>query len=381
MNKWNKWGQIQLISDPIFLFFFQGRIMHIRPRNLLLTCALVVFAFPLTVWAEAVGFDALKYNPVKTLPLEGKTVRRLSDGDTLHPTFSPDGRYLAFTRVIDQGNTELTEAGYLNLETGKTIILLDAETSKQYAVYSSFIYRIKWISNTRIEFWVSDGDVDTSVLTYDITQNKEIAQRYVGMEEDLPTKEHEAVAIQFAAAFPDIKPHLSGMLQQGTHVPPDKWVFQKNYAKQDDHVWLIDRKNNTHRVLLELPDKGVSTFRSAIARGNAFLLVVGFQNMVSLVLVDKKGARIIDRFATENHQQVHAKQLGNESNVFFVVQTGHVRTRNPAHLYHWDKHGIRKLDTGPDFIEADVSKDGKKMALVSWQGDKRVVRVIDTTRK
>ena len=111
------------------------------------------------------------------------------------------------------------------------------------------------------------------------------------------------------------------------------------------------------------------------------LLVVGFPNTVSLVLVDKKGARIIDRFATENYQQVYAKQLGSEWNVFFVVHTDHVRTRNPAHFYRWDKHGIRKLKTGPDFIEADVSNDGKKLALVSWQGDKRVVRVIDTMRK
>jgi len=353
--------------------------MPVRHRILLLTCALVVVASPLVGWAEAAGLDALQYTPVKTSPLVGKTVRRLSDGDTLHPTFSPNGRYLAFTRVIAQDNSELTEAGYLNLETGKTTVLLDAKTSKQYAVYSSFIYRIKWTSNTRIEFWVSDGDVATTVLIYDITQNKEIAQRDVGVEEDMPTKEHEALATQFGAGFPNIKLHLSGMLQQGTHVPPDKWVFQKNYAKQDNHVWLIDRKNNTHRVLLELPDEGIFTFRYAIARGNAFLLVVGYQNTVSLVLVDKKGARIIDRFATENYQQVHAKQLGNESNVFFVVQTGHVRTRNSAHFYHWNKHGIRKLDTGPDFIEADVSKDGKKMAVVSWQGDKRVARVIDTT--
>ena len=352
--------------------------MHVRHRNLLLTCALVVVASPLAGWAEVASLDTLQYNPVKTAPLTGKTVRRLSDGDTLHPTFSPDGRYLAFTRVIAQDNTELTEAGYLNLATGKTTILLNAETSKEYAVYASFIYLIKWISNTRIEFWVSDGDVDTAVLTYDITQNKKIAQRYVGGEEDIPTKEHEAVATQFGAAFPEIKPHLSGMLQQGTHVSPDKWVFQKNYSGQDNHVWLIDRKNNTHRVLLELPDEGISTFRYAIARGNAFLLVVGYQNTVSLVLVDKKGARIIDRFATENYQQVYAKQLGSESNVFFVVHTGHVRTRNPAHFYRWNKHGIRKLKIGSDFIEADVSKDGKKVAVVSWQGDKRVVRIIET---
>jgi len=353
--------------------------MHFRYRNLSLTCVLVVVASSLAVWAGAASLDALQYNPVKTAPLTGKTARRLSDGDTLHPTFSPDGSYLAFTRVIAQDNTELTEAGYLNLATGKTTVLLNAETSKEYAVYSSFIYRIEWISNTHIEFWVSDGDVDTAVLTYDITQNKKIAQRYVGGgEEDMPTREHESLAKQFAAAFPGMESNFSFVLKQGVHVSPDKWVFQKNYAGQDNHVWLVDRKNNTHRVLLELPDEGISTFRYAIARGDAFLLVVGYQNTVSLVLVDKKGTRIIDRFATENYQQVRAKQLGSEGNIFFVVQTGHVRTRNPAHFYRWNKHGIRKLDTGPDFIEADVSKDGKKVAVVAWQGDKRVVRVIET---
>ena len=352
--------------------------MLVCHRNLLLSSVLSILAGSFAGWAEAADLDALQYVPVKTVPLAGKTIRRLSDGDTLHPAFSPDGRYLAFTRVIVKDKTELTEAGYLDLKTGKTIILLDAKTSAQYAVYASFIYRIKWLDKTHIEFWVSDGDVDTAVLTYDITRNQQIAKRYVGAEADMPSQEHEAVAKQYAAAFLEIKPYLPGMLQQGTHLPPDKWVFQKNYARQDNHVWLIDRKSNTHRVLLELPEEGHSTFRSAIARGDAFLLVVAYQDIVSLVLVNKKGARIIDRLATKNYQQVYARRFGAKTDVYFVVHTGHVRTRSPAHFYRWNKRGIQKLETDPDFIEADVSKDGKKMAIVSWQGDKRVVCVIKT---
>ena len=327
--------------------------------------------------AEAPYLAGLTYQPVKSVKFTGNTVQTLNRGDTLHPVFSPNGRYLAFTRVVVRDETEFGEAGYLDLVTGKTTILLDANSSKKYAVYSSFVYHIAWLDNSRVEFSISDGDVDSSIITFNVSHNKEVGLRHSGADDEaVPTKEYDELAVRFASSFPGLESHFPGMLQQGVHLPPNRWVFQKDYANQDNHVWMLDRSADRPQVLLKLPDRNWHfALRQVIARGKDLLLVIAHENSVSLVLLDKKGVRIIDRLPTDNHQSVTARQMGGKHDVYFTVSSGHVRTRDPAFLYRWNEGGLRKLVTRNNIIEADVSANGKHAALVSWEGERRVIEV------
>lgn len=327
--------------------------------------------------AEALSIDSLPKFPVKNVSLEVKPTQRLNEGDTLHPVFSPDGRYLAFTRVVLRGNTELAETGYLDLHSGKSVILLGADSMARFAVYKAFVYRIRWIDARRVEFSISDGDVDSTIVTFEVPTNKKIAERISGADEEAePTTESLALAKQYAGVFPEIRDYLPDMFQQAIQVAPGLLIFQKNYAKQDDHVWMVDSKANTPRVLIKLPEKGWHyALRGAITRGNNQALILARDGVVYLVLIDDKGARIVDRFEVENYQSVYVDQTGNKQNPYFTIHTDHVRTQKPAYLYQWSQAGISRLKTDMEIIQADVSRDGRLVALVSWQGDKRVVEI------
>lgn len=325
------------------------------------------------------GVEALPTVQAKTTTISGKRRWRLDEGDFLHPVFSPDGRYLAFTRVVLRGTTELAEAGYLDRRTGKRVILLGADKMSDFAVYKAFVYNIQWRDARRLEFWISDGDVDSTIVTFEIPSNKKLAQRDSGADdESMPTAEHVKLAKQFAGAFPEIRDHLPDMFQQAERVSASRWVFQKNYSQQDNHVWMVDAATGDHRVLIRLPEKNWHYgLRGAMARGDDLALVLGNGGMVYVLLVDKKGMRIVDRFAAENYQSVYTNPTGDPRNPHFVVHTEHVRTRSPARLYHWTRDGIRRLSDGTEIIEADVSRDGAVVALVSWQGEKRVIDILE----
>lgn len=351
--------------------------MPIHRYVLATSIMILLVAGVLSPRARADGPDALPYVPVETPPLAGKTIGRLHDHDTVHPTFSPNGKYLAFTRVVVEGTTEYAEAGYLDLDTGKATVLMGADSSRKFAVYGAFVYRIRWLDNRRVEYWISDGDVDSSLITYDVAHNKQVALRHIGSEEDMPGKEEQTAARQFGAAFPGLESHLAGILQQGTRLPGQRWVFQKNYAGQDNHVWIINGRDRSHRVLLRLPDKGWHyALRGAIARDSAIVLVVAHKNSVYLVQVDGSGSRAIDRMTAANYHDVWARQLGGKRGVYFTVHTGNIRDRAPAFLYRWNEHGVRRLKTTRGIIEADVSTDGSRAALVSWEGKRRVVDIV-----
>jgi hypothetical protein len=347
-------------------------------RRVLATSLVILFlAGVLSARARADGPDGLPYVPVKTSLLAGKAIGRLHDHDTVHPTFSPNGRYAAFSRVVVMGKTEYAEAGYLDLDTGKATVLMGADASREFAVYGAFIYRIQWLDNRRVEYRVSDGDVDSSLVTYDVTSNKQVALRHMSADEDVPGKEEQAAASRFGAAFPGLAPHLAGILQQGTRLPRDRWVFQKNYAGQDNHVWIIDGQDRSHRVLLRLPDAGWHfAFRGAVARGSAIVLVVAHGNSVYLVQADSSGTRVIDRTTTANDHDVWARQLGGTRDVYFTVHTGNIRDRAPAFLYRWNEQGVQRLKTTRRIVEVDVSADGGRAALVSWEGKRRVVDIL-----
>lgn len=331
------------------------------------------------VLADVPFLDSLPTATLESIPFKGKLLRRLDDGDTLHPTFSPDGRYVAFTRVVVRNKIELAETGYLDLQTGNSTILLGANETGDLAVYKAFVYGIRWTDARHVEFSISDGDVDSTIVTFEVPSNKKIAHRGLGAGEgDFAGPEHQALGKQYAAVFPEIRDHLPEMFRQGEHVSKYRWVFQKNYANQDNHVWQVDSKTNTHRVLVRLPDKGWHfALRGAIARGKDLALVLAREGSVYLVSIDGMGARLIDRVDVEKYQSVSVDRLGNEQHPYFAIHTDHVRTRKPAYLYRFEKGGIQRFKTDKQIIEADISRDGRRAALVSWQGDRRVVEIFN----
>jgi Tol biopolymer transport system component len=117
----------------------------------------------------------------------------LNHGDYVHPKFSPDGKLLAYSRVIleksrDGNNTEYTEVLIMDLTTGKIKKLLDPEASKKYAVYKAYVSDLEWKNNRECIVTVSDGDVGASILTIDSLKQKVINTEYVdgGIDSELP---------------------------------------------------------------------------------------------------------------------------------------------------------------------------------------------------
>jgi hypothetical protein len=79
-------------------------------------------------------------NPIVTI--QGK--------DLVHPTLSPDGKFLAYAEVIVENKRENTAVRILNLETKKSFLLISPKEAAKYKVYKSFVSSMEWSQIDRL---------------------------------------------------------------------------------------------------------------------------------------------------------------------------------------------------------------------------------------
>ncbi len=104
--------------------------------------------------------------------LSGRTLATITEGDFVHPSLSPNGRMLAYARVVRDKNMESTEVLLMDLASGKRWTLLSRKAARRYAVYQAFVTAIKWIGAIRVRASIADGDVGVTHLTFDTRQRR-----------------------------------------------------------------------------------------------------------------------------------------------------------------------------------------------------------------
>lgn len=332
--------------------------------------------------ALANPFSALPLQPSGEIPASGKILITLEDGDYVLPRFSPDSRYLAFARVVMQGDTELTEIQALDLKTLKVVTLLDARGSREFAVYKGFVAGFVWKDATTLKAGISDGDVNGVDLTFDVATAKLIEKKPFSPADDAPGGEETPP--EFNAAFPSIPPPvLANALANGFKVGDKKYIVQKNYWKQDNHVWWLDAGSRRMTKLLDIPDAWIYSLRGAFVSGNAFVLLVAYGPEAWLARHSGGKLELLYRFPVKNYQQtaLRVENVRGER-VLFQIDTGAEYEKRENFLFVYDASGLRKVRESAPLHDLDVDSAGKLLGLSQWKGNRRrlVVREFRDSR-
>ncbi|MBI5782805.1 MAG: hypothetical protein HZA69_03590 [Gammaproteobacteria bacterium] len=342
---------------------------------------MAVSAWPVLLLANP--FSALPLTPSGEIPASGKILLTLQDGDYVLPNFSPGSRYLAFARVVLQGATELTEIQALDLKTLEMKMLLDAKAALEFAIYKSFVAGFTWKDATTLMAGISDGDVNGVNLLFDVAAGKLIGKKPFSLANDAPGRE-EVLTPELTAAFPSIPPPvLANALANGFKVGQKKYVVQKNYWKQDNHVWYLDTERKQISKLVDIPDAWIYSLRGAFASGNAIILLVAYGPDAWLARNAGGKLELLYRFPVKNYQQTGLRVMhARGDRVLFQISTGPDYEKRENLLFAYDKSGLRKIKETAPVYDADVDSDGKLLCLSQWKGDKRrlVVRELGIFR-
>lgn len=333
--------------------------------------------------AQANPFSTLSLRPTADIPVTGKILTTLQDGDYVLPRFSPDSRYLAYSHVVLQGNTELTEIHALDLKTLEVKVLLNAKASLKFAIYKSFVTGFVWQDATTLKAGISDGDVNGIDLIFDVAVGNLVGKKPFSLTDNAHGQER-ALTPELEAAFPSIPgPVLANALANGFKVGNKKYIVQKNYWKQDNHVWYLDGEHKTMNRLVEIPEEWIYSLRGGFASGNAFILLVAFGQEAWLVRHAGDNMELLHRFAVKNYQQTNLRvELVRGDRVLFQVSTGPDYEKRENFLFIYDKSGLRKIRETTPIYDLDVDPAGTLVCLSQWNGKQRklVVRELKEFR-
>lgn len=324
-------------------------------------------------------FTTFSGPPVSETRISGAIVTTINNGDFVHPTFSPDGKVLAYSNVLAKSDFENTEVFLHHLSTNRRSILLSSRKAATYAVYKAFVSEMKWISAKRLEVEISDGDVDSIRLTFDPQRRRLLKERFTGgYEIDIRTLSpvEQKAYQQSRSLFPSFpREVLENALRNTALVIPDQGiVLQKNYAGHDDDVWLLDFQNKSVRPLINLPDNSINAFNGGVGFKSAIVLALSRGTKTYLFLYRDGKISRLGEFNSSGFGWIEVKHVSS-SKVIFLLRTHAPSDRGDNPLFVFDGTQLLRIKEYSELYDAAVDPAGRRIAYCYWTGDKRHIVV------
>jgi len=346
-------------------------------------CAVFLAASLLPALAQAGPFSTLTHIPARSVSLGGKTLLVLEDGDYVLPRFSPDSQFLAFSRVVLQGAIELTEIHALDLKSLKVKNLLNAKASLEFAIHKSFVSGFSWLNTTRLQAAVSDGDVNGVNLVFDVAVGRLVEKKSFAQSAPVSKPEKVLTPEQLAAFSSIPEPVLQNAIQSGYEITPKQFVVQKNYWKQDSHIWWLDAEHRKLTKLIELPEDWIYSLRGAFAFDSFKILLLAYGPDAWLMRSNGNRLELLHHLRVQNYQQTALRILHRRADrILFQVITGPEYEKRENRMFVYDQTGLQMVKESAPFFDVDVDRDGKHIALSQWHSQRRklVVRELSGIR-
>lgn len=322
---------------------------------------------------------------VKESSFMHSTLAEFSNGDFVNVSLSPSGKKLAYAKSIlqkDKEIQEITELSIYDLLSKKSQELLSAEDSKRYAVYKAFVYAMGWKKQNELVASISDGDVDSTVITFSTDNGKIISTEYVeaGLEPEAIDKGN-SLAKALLEIFPDWDVDvLKNYTRSALFINNRALISQRNFSKYNNNVILLDLEQKKAIPLIQMSDG----MQYAMAGGG---VLPDGRAMFSLRSKEGMGVFILDsdnsllplgfiRSSNKNFTpQIVVKHV-SDSGVYFIAMLNQTyeRGNNPMYFYS-SKLGLVRCSDFLEIYDADFSKDGGTIAAIYWNSNQRNIRI------
>ncbi len=306
----------------------------------------------------------------------------IDNGDCAHPKFSPDGRFLAYSKVVRETNgagnaVALTEVILKNLEDGGARKLLDKEAFRDYASFGAFVSGIEWLNERQVAVTISDGADTANVLTFDIATSEHIKTEFMEGEEAYLTPREQALYFRIIKLFPDFdQDFLQNSIRHSSFEITDRGVvLQKNVSGSDRDIWLLDFQSKRISKILEV--KPGEKLRGGFSFGEAIVLLIAADHRGTIYSYRDFETLALHKIRTDlPHGFLQVKQAAPHR-VVFQIQANASDKEGDNPLFEYDGWKVAKLKKFPKIQDVDISAGGGRIAFSYWEKGQRKLAVGD----
>lgn len=156
---------------------------------------------------------------------------------------------------------------------------------------------------------------------------------------------------------------------------PGRVILQKNYAGQDDDIWLLDCAAPSMTKLVDLTGEDSYALGGGLTFGPSTLFLVSRRSGSTLMRL--KAGRVDELAAIAgkaSHMRMEIKHTGPQR-VYLQVraQASYEGGDNP--LFEFDGDRLRRVVDFAELYDFDLTRDGGLAAFCAWQGDRRIVEI------
>ncbi|HLM03401.1 MAG TPA: hypothetical protein VK400_20275 [Pyrinomonadaceae bacterium] len=323
----------------------------------------------------ALSISAQPPQQPQAVRVSGKTVGLINYGDSVHPKISPDGRQIAFSTVVVRAGMELTAITVRNLDTHLTTILLTPQSSKKYAAFSAFVSKIQWLDNNRLTAFISDGDVDSTILTFNVRTRRIVNTEHSGAgdeTEDLfpisPDLKFAVEPIQIISpALPQNVVETALQFGNGAFAVEKNRgvVLQHRYAKYDDHIRFFDFQNKTEKTLLQVTKTVDKTARllGGFTVGEKIVFALGDDGFVRVFEHQANETKLLSEQKFDDMAEFEIKYQ-TPGKILFLIKPYSNTSEVRSLLWLYDAKGLKKATDVANLLDVDVG--GNRIAFCYW---------------
>ncbi len=210
---------------------------------------------------------------------DGRVIASIIGKDLVHPTLSPDGKFLAYAEVLVQKGVENTAVRILNLKTKKSILLINDKVATKYKTFKSFVSETEWLTGNRLSVTISDGDVDSTLLTFNPSTRKIISKKSLEPGESI--FQAGKLVKQIKSIFPKINIetlkngiYRHQILADGSILIPGKLFGQEN------NLWIFDVSSKSVKKILTNQDP----FAESLLSENSRLKIIHSSAQITIIM-------------------------------------------------------------------------------------------------
>jgi hypothetical protein len=320
-------------------------------------------------------FDSFNASPVEEIKVSGKVLATIKSGDYVHPTFSPDGKFLAYAKVLVRRNFENTEVLLYNLSTGRTSVLLNSQRARKYGTYKAYVSEMTWTSPRRLGVVISDGDVDSTELTFDPFTRRLLRERHESSDEIDPRRlstSYKQARQQAVTLFPEFPRNVldSTLTSSALVLPEQGIILQKNYAGHDQNVWFLDFQGKSVRRLINLSQDATRAFHGGLSFGSSIVIALARGSKTYLLLYRDGKIKPLGEINSPGYSRIEIKHRSPEGVVFLLrTHESYEKGDNPLFIFNGER--LLRVKEYPELHDAAIDRGGQRIAFCYWQGDQR----------
>lgn len=308
----------------------------------------------------------------------GSIIIELTNGDYVLPKFSPNGKYLAYSEVISDSNSETTQLLLLNLSDNSIDTILKPNTANKYATYKSFAIDLSWSIDGKYVFvTLHDGDVNSyklkiNILTHNIVSVIETPEYRV-----LPNEQKRLLS-KLIKMYPEICNDAFDNIFSNNfylYIPKKGVILQKSYANEDNDIWYLDYNIHNIKKLIPLKNEDNYSFGGGASCNQSAVFVIKKDSLAQLYTYIGGSINYLSSFQTTIQTPTILTKKSTNNSVYYLLTTcySYEKLNNPVFCFNGKTN--KQLIDYQNIYDFDVSFTNKLIAICHWKNDKRYITI------